>query len=150
MAQSRTPRRQSRVYYAGRRLTVTARAFRTPSKTFVVRHIEKTQLRRPAAPFALALAGAVYGFLAAFDDVIYAHERLHLAWPPLLLLVLSTQLGVLTVHSKALGREGAVIGLHRHLRRVRAAIDRALEDRLDRMERAGRNRAGDAREDEED
>jgi len=149
MPQPRTPRRQGKVYYAGRRLAVTARAFRTPSKTFVVRHIEKTQLRRPAAPFALALAGAVYGFLVAFDDVIYPHERLHMAWPPLLLLVLSTQLGVLTVHSKALGREGAVVGLHRHLRRVRAAIDRALEDRQDRIERAGRNRA-DIEEQDED
>jgi hypothetical protein len=119
------------VYYEAGSYTVTARSFRARNRTFMLRNVERTQLRRPVLVFAAALAVAVYGFAWAFAHVIYQHELPWLLLPPALGLIASSQAGVLLLRSRALGQDGIVIGWHRRLRRVRAAIDAALEDRAD-------------------
>ena len=125
------------VYYAAGAYKVTARSFRARNRTFMLRNVERTQLRRPVLVFAAALAAAAYGFAWAFAELIHPHELPWLLLPPALALIAASQAGVLLLRSRALGQDGIVIGWHRRLARVRAAIDAALEDRADRLERHG-------------
>ena len=100
----------------------------------MLKYVEKTQLRRPALVFAGALTFALYGFHHVFSDLIYAHESPWILLPPIAALIIASQIGMLFLRSRV-GQEGAVIGWHRQLRKVRAAIDDALEDRADYRDR---------------
>ena len=118
-------------YHTDAAYAVTSRAFRTRNRTFMLQYVEKTQLRRPALVLAIALTAALYGFSYTFADLIYPREFPWLLVPPVGALLIASQIGALFLRSRALGQEGAVIGWHRHLRKIRTAIDDALEDRAE-------------------
>lgn len=137
-----------RTYFAAGPYRVTARSFRARNRTFMLRNVERTQLRRPVLVFALAFAACAYGFTFSFASLIYDYELPWLLVPPVLAMLAAAQIGVLTLRSRALGEDGVVIGRHTRLRRIRVAIDEALEDRAELA--AGRAGVGHGVDDEVD
>ena len=122
----------SPIYYDDGTFRVTARAFRAPRRTFMLRNIEKSQLRRPALIFAAVAASAVYGFAWAFRPLIYPGELPWLLGVPALVLIAASRIGVLVLRSRSLGDHGTILGFYGRLAKVRDAIDEALEDATER------------------
>ena len=116
-----------KTYFQNRLYTVTSRTLKAPRRRFVLRNVEKVQIRRPLVLAIAALTIATFTGVHVFADILYPEE--------ILALLLSTQIGHLVLRSRVLGQDGTVLGWHRTLRKVHEAVEQALEDRFERDDR---------------
>lgn len=112
--------------------TVTNGAVSTPRRTFRLEHVQALTLSKPLFVESLILAGLLGLNLIAFDDVLSANEMLVTGGLAFVGVLGASQLGKLTI--TAASPRGDVrddmIGWWPRLRSVRAAIDQALDDRI--------------------
>lgn len=113
-------------FKAGRYM-VTSSSFRAPARTFALRHIIRTQLRRPILIVGVALLFAVGAFLRSFWALIYWHEVVALLSIPAFMIVVGFRISVLTLEVRGARERGIVIGPTRHLRAVRQVIDDKID-----------------------
>ena len=113
------------------RFVVTSSSFRAPARTFALRHIIRTQLRRPLLIIGVALLFAVGLFLRSFWELIYLHEVAVLVSVPLVMSLIGMRISVLTLEVRGARERGIVIGPTRHLRAVRQVIDDKIDQKND-------------------
>lgn len=126
MSQSANKSAGAKVYYQDRRFLISSVQARSPWKTYRTNRIEKVSVRRDPFFFTLAFGVLVWFFVIKF---ISPPGIVSLALIPAIAgpVWLSYRIGVLMVTTKALS-EIAFIGDYAVIKKVRAAIERALHD----------------------
>ncbi|MEM6549830.1 MAG: hypothetical protein AAF713_19080 [Pseudomonadota bacterium] len=118
----------SEIHYQDKSFTVTATSFRTPRRTFLLRQVEQTSLRRPAVVALLAFWGTCAALAWVFADILlYDHEIWVLLGGPALALPFAAQIGVLGIEYRGMGGAGRVVGSVSRLAKVRHVIDELLD-----------------------
>lgn len=115
-----------------KRFTVTREFLRTPRKTYALEHIDYVQVKRPVFILSVVLGGLLLAWAMMFWDVLYPVERTGLVTAIGLVIVFSSRLGLLIVHSWSLRGgelEDAILWDIATVRRVRDALDRAMMER---------------------
>lgn len=110
---------------------VTDNTFRARNRTYYLRELEMTRIRRPIFIFALAILLLMGGFSYSFADLIYEHEYPWLLGPPLVACLIASRIAVLNLRIRTQRNDDCLIGGFGALKKVRTAIDDALERRLD-------------------
>jgi hypothetical protein len=107
---------------------VTRRQLKTLRRTYQISRIEKTEVRRPALVICVLLAAALTAFAYRWRELLDypSGEHIGVGLTVAGLLVVGLRLGALVVQSKAL-EEIAVWGDYGRLRRLRAAVDQAVD-----------------------
>lgn len=122
---------RAHVPFKAGRYVVTLSSFRAPARTFALRHIIRTQLRRPILIVGVALLFAVGAFLHSFWALIYWHEVMALLSLPVVMILIGLRISVLTLEVRGARERGIVIGPTRHLRDVRQVIDDKIDQNND-------------------
>ena len=104
---------------------------RTPRRDFDLSCVQMVSVRRPLFLVAGGISGALLLFAAAFWRLLYPSEQLGLIAVPLVAVAIASQIGVLRVHSLALGDSelGTMMGPIWTLRKVRTAVTEVMEQR---------------------
>lgn len=121
-----------KLYLTAGSWSVTAGAVTTPRRTFRLEHVQALHLSKPLFIFS-AIGASLVGFhLAAFHDVLTQTEMAGVGLVTMLVVAACSQFGRLTI--TAAGPRGEfsdeMLGWWPRLRRVRQAIDQALDERL--------------------
>lgn len=117
-------------YFKSGRLHVTTQFVKARNRSIDLATIETVEVSRPLFVMGLGLCGGMVVFGLAYGDILYLGETIAAVTIGATVLVAAYQIGTLTVFSKLTRRQGfAVLGWHKTLRDMRAAIETALEDR---------------------
>ena len=114
------------VIYESGALKVTRTLFRTPRRSYRIANIEKINLKRPMLWFSLPLSAGAFFLLKEYGQYLYEFEQITCLVSMVGLPLIGAQVGTLSVSSKALGSDDAVIGSIRTLKRVRDALETVM------------------------
>lgn len=122
------------VFFRGGGFEVNEKFLRTPRKTYFLTNIEYISVTRPLLLFAGAPAVGVIGFVIVFARYLFAGEIALLVAMSLAAITIACLFGTLRVHSLALRDDEVAqsFGPIARLRRVRAAVEQAMGQRIDR------------------
>lgn len=130
---ARRSRRKEVVYYEDGRFFVSNRNLKTPRKTFRVARIEKLALRRDPFFICLPIIALLVAFAVRFDGYLYDHEKIIIYGVSAAGFFITKNLAILFVESKAVS-EPAAIGSINTLRKVRHAVEDAIDDHHDEQD----------------
>ncbi len=114
------------VIYESGALRVTATLFRTPRRSYRIANIEKINLKRPMLWFSLPLRVGAFFLLTEYGRYLYDIEQTICVIAMVGLPIIGSQIGTLSVSSKARGNDDAVIGRMRTLKHVRDALESVM------------------------
>ncbi len=113
------------VFYKTAFSSVDQNLFKTRKQTYRINNIEKTEIKRVFFYYAFPICLLISLFAFNFWEYLYDNEKTIIIAGVVSLTVISWNIGVLYVHSKAL-REAAMMGTVWKLRRLRYALDEAM------------------------
>jgi hypothetical protein len=117
-------------YFKRGRLHVTTQFVKARNRSIDLGTVETVEVSRPLFVMGLGLCGGMVVFGLAYGDLLYLGETIAAVTIGAAVLAAAYQIGTLTVFSKLTQRQGfAILGWHKTLRDMRAAIETALEDR---------------------
>lgn len=118
------------VLFSGGGFEVTSSTLKTPRRAYDLRNVEMVSVRQPLLLISGSIGLGLTGFVIAFFRYLYGWEIFTLGTTALLAITASTLFGTLKVHSLAMrGDEGTLYGRIGTLREVKAAVERALDER---------------------
>lgn len=122
------------VYFRGGGFEVNDRFLRTTRRTYFLTNVEYISVTRPLLLFVGAPALGVVGFVAVFFHYLYLGEIALMLAASTIAIAIACLFGTLRVHSLALRDDEVAqsFGPIARLRRVRAAVEQAMEQRIDR------------------
>lgn len=114
------------VYYQEGARLVTSKLFKTARKTCRTTDIEKITLRRPFFFASLPLAVCSYSLLDSYSAYLYDYEQ----WICIAMFsavpLIAWFIGTMSVTSKSLTNDTAIVGLMPRLVKLREAVERAI------------------------
>jgi hypothetical protein len=122
------------VFFRGGGFEVNEKFLRTPRRTYFLANVEYISVTRPLLLFAGAPAFGIIGFVAVFFHYLYLGEIALMLAASTIAITVALMFGTLRVHSLALRDDEVAqsFGPIARLRRVRAAVEQAMEQRIDR------------------
>ena len=118
------------VLFSGGGFEVTSSTLKTPRRAYDLRNVEMVSVRQPLLLISGGIGLGLSGFVLAFFRYLYGWEVFTLGMTALLAITGSAMIGTLKVHSLAIrGDEGTLYGRIGTLRKVKAAVERALDER---------------------
>lgn len=124
------------VFYRGGGFEVNRKLLRTPRKSYAIGQIEYVSVHRPLLAFVIVPAVGLAGFTFAFWRYLYTAEIATLIAGSVVVVILAMCFGALRVHSLALRDDEVAMNFGRigRLREVRAAVEPAMAERVDRRD----------------
>ena len=120
----------SEIYFSGDGFQVTKGTLKTPRRAYDLSNVEMVSVRQPLLLICGAIGIGLLGFSAAFYRYLYVWEILSLGTAAICAVIASAMIGTLKVHSLAMrGDEGMLYGRIGTLRKVKSAVERALDNK---------------------
>jgi hypothetical protein len=118
----------STIVYKKGKVIITKTIFKTARRTYKIQYIERLQIKRPWFLFSLPLSLGAMCLLSEYAPYLYQYEKYACIFVATALPVFFYNLGVLSLASKALTNDTAIIGTVSQLSRVRHALESVMYD----------------------
>ncbi len=122
-----------KILYHSKRFTVTNAFLKTSlaNRTYALRDVDYADLKRRALPVMAGLCGLFMAYALVFYAELYPGERLSIIGICALLILISSRIGTLTLHSHSFGMGNipAITWEYRELKAVQRVVDQVLYER---------------------
>ena len=116
--------------YKGGGFEVTASILKTWKRTYKLKNIEMVTIHQPLLVLAGFVGVGLIGFTISLSRYLYWGEKFTLVGGSILAIIAASNFGSLKVQSLALrDDQGQIIGLIRHLKQVKEAVDTLIDQR---------------------
>lgn len=116
--------------YKGGGFEVTASILKTWKRTYKLKNIEMVTIHQPLLVLAGFVGVGLIGFTISLSPYLYMGEKFTLVGGSILAIIVASNFGSLKVQSLALrDDQGQIVGLIRHLKQVKEAVDTAIDQR---------------------
>ncbi len=116
--------------YKGGGFEVTANILKTWKRTYELQNIEMVTIHQPFLIITSFVGVGLIGFSISLSRYLYFGEKFFLIGGSILAIFAASHFGSLKVQSLALRDEqGQIIGLIRHLKHVKNAVDTVIDQR---------------------
>jgi len=116
--------------YEGGGFKVTHNSLKTWKKTYELKNIEMVTIHQPFLVLAGVIGVGLIGFALSLAPYLYFGEKITLVGGSILAIIAASKFGALKIQSLALREDqGQIIGLIRHLKQVKNAVDTAIDQR---------------------
>lgn len=116
--------------YKGGGFEVTTSILKTWKRTYKLKNIEMVTIHQPLLVLAGFIGVGLIGFTISLSPYLYMGEKFTLVGCSILAIIIASNFGSLKVQSLALrDDQGHIIGLIRHLKKVKEAVDTAIDQR---------------------
>ncbi|PCJ08936.1 MAG: hypothetical protein COB16_05045 [Rhodobacteraceae bacterium] len=116
--------------YKGGGFEVTANVLKTWKRTYKLKNVEMVTLHQPFLIITGFVGAGLIGFSISLSRYLYMGEKITLIGGSILAIIVASNFGSIKVQSLALREDqGQIIGLFRHLKLVKMAVDTVIDQR---------------------